>query len=154
MRAASNVVTPVIALCVLVSGAGSAGAAPSGVRACGSTVQKGALPAWARGGFQPPTQRIPHVLGRSGAIVAILFAHPLEAPPPISHNNKILWVPRRSFNSLTTLRISAQRMQGTRLLGKPARRGASGACPGPSIINLPAAAARGLALRWAGREQT
>ena len=141
------------ALCVLVSGAGSAAAASSGVRVCGSAVRNGALPVWARGGFHPPTQRIPHVLGRSGAIVAILWANPLEVPPPVNHNNKILWVPRRSFSALTNLRISAQRMRGTRLVGKPVQRSVRGG-PGPSIINLPTAGCWRLALRWAGRKDS
>lgn len=91
---------------MLASGT-SAAATSSALRPCGSPVRNGPLPEWARGGIHPPTQRIPHVIGRSGAIVAILFAHPLESPPPVSHNNKILWVSRRPVTSLTTLRISA-----------------------------------------------
>jgi hypothetical protein len=85
--------------------------------------------------------------------VAILWAHPLEAPPPLNHNNTILWVPRRSFNSLTNLRISAQRMRGTRLVGKPVQRSVRGG-PGPSIINLPIAGCWRLTLRWAGRKDS
>lgn len=139
-----------VALCVLSSGSSSAGAASRGVRVCSSAVQKGTLPVWARGGFHPPTQRIPHVLGRSGVIVAILFAYPLQAPPPVTHNNKILWVSRVPVNSLTSLRISAQRMNGTRLLGKPVQRTLEGG-PGPSIINLPTPGCWRLSLRWAGR---
>ncbi len=153
MRLAPTVVLLATALCVLVSGSGAAGVASSGVRACSSAVQHGTLPVWARGGFHPPTQRIPHVLGRSKAIVAILWADPLEAPPPINHNNKILWVPRRSFSSFTTLRISAQRMSGTRFLGKPVQRSVRGG-PGPSIIDLPTAGCWRFALRWAGRRDS
>lgn len=153
MRAGSRRVLPAVALCVLVSGAGSAVAAPNVVRACGSAVRNGTLPVWARGGFHPPTQRIPHVLGRSRTIVAILWAHPLEAPPPLDHNNKILWVPRRPVSSITNLRISAQRMSGKRVLGKPVERSVMGG-PGPSIINLPAAGCWRLALRWAGRRDS
>ena len=152
-RFGSRGVLPAIALCVLVSGAGSAAAAPSGVRVCGSAVRNGSLPVWARGGFHPPTQRIPHVLGRSGAIVAILWADPLEAPPPVNHNNKILWVPRRSFTALTNLRISAQRMRGKRLVGRPVQRSVRGG-QGPSIINLPTVGCWRLALRWAGRKDS
>lgn len=85
--------------------------------------------------------------------MAILWAHPLETPPPASHTNKILWVSRRSFNSITTLRMSAQRMSGTRLLGKPVRRSVMGG-PGPSIINLPTAGCWRLTLRWAGRKDS
>ena len=78
-RFGSRGVLPAIALCVLLCGAGSAAAA-SGVRVCGSAVRNEALPFWARGGFHPPTQRIPHVLGRSGAIVAILWAQSAGGP--------------------------------------------------------------------------
>jgi len=143
----------VAALCVLISSAGSAGAASPGVRACGSPVQTGALPVWARAGFHPPTQRIPHVLGRSRAIVAILWANPLEAPPPVDHNNKILWVSRHPVNSITNLQISAQRIRGGRLLGKPVQRRVKGG-PGPSIINLPSVGCWRLQLHWAGRKDS
>jgi hypothetical protein len=139
-----------VAFGVLLSGSTLAGTAWTGVPACSSEVQKGALPVWARGGFHPSTQRIPHVLGHSGAIVAILFAYPLESPPPVTHNNKILWVSRAAVNTLTSLRISAQRMNGTRLLGRPVQRTISGG-PGPSIINLPTPGCWRLSLRWAGR---
>jgi hypothetical protein len=101
-------------------------------------------------GFHPSTQRIPHVLGRSGAIVAILFSYPLSASPPARHPaTKILWVSRRSWSPPTNLRISAQRMNGTRLLGPPVRRIVEGG-PGPSYVDLSAGYWR-LSLRWAGR---
>ena len=153
MRLAPTLVLLAAGVCVLLSSSGAAGAASSEVLPCASAVQHGTLPDWARGGFHPPTQRIPHVLGRSKAIVAILWADPLEAPPPIDHNNKILWVPRHSFGSYTALRISAQRMSGRRLLGEPVQRSVRGG-PGPSIINLPTAGCWRLALRWAGRRDS
>ena len=150
MGFAAKIVPLGVALCLLSSNSGSAGAASGGVRVCGSAVQKGTLPVWARGGFHPPTLRIPHVLGRSDAIVAILFAYPLQTPPPVTHNNKILWVSHVPVNSLTSLRISAQRMDGTQLLGKPVQRTVKGG-PGPSIINLPTPGCWRFSLRWAGR---
>jgi hypothetical protein len=107
------------------------------------------LPTWARDGFHPATIRIPHVLGRSGKIAAILFAYPLEAPPSLSRNNKILWVSRVPFTWRANLRISAQRMNGTRALGETIQRTVKGG-PGPSIINLPTAGCWRLSLRWAG----
>lgn len=91
---------------------------------------------------------MPHVVGRSGAIVAILFAYPLQAPPPRTHNNKILWVSREPVDSVTSLRISAQLIDGTRL-GKPVQRTVTGG-PGPSIVNLPSPGCWRLSLRWAG----
>jgi hypothetical protein len=120
---------------------------------CSSAVRKETLPVWARAGFHPATQRVPYVLGRSGTIVAILFGYPLTAPPPVTRNNKILWVSRTPVESLTRLRISAQRMAGTRPLGKPVRRSVAGG-PGPSIINLPAPGCWRLSLSWAGRDDT
>lgn len=146
------IATPV-AVAALTTLFGSASAAPSTGSACRSAVQRGTLPVWARGGFHPPTQQIPHVLGRSGAIVAILFASPLVAPPARTRSNKILWVSRIPVESLTRLRISAQRMKDTRPLGRPVRRSVIGG-PGPSIINLPTAGCWRLSLSWAGREDT
>jgi hypothetical protein len=150
MRSAPHVPALAVALCVTFLSSASAGTASTSRSLCSSSVQKGALPVWARGGFHPPTQRIPHVLGRSGAIVAILFSYPLRASPPAPHPaNKILWVSRISVNSFTNLRISAQRMSGTRSLGKPVSRIVKGG-PGPSFFDLPAGCWR-LSLRWAGR---
>jgi hypothetical protein len=108
-------VTAVVAALTILS-ASTPGGRPSTEPPCSSAVRKGPLPIWARGGFHPSTQRIPHVLGRSGALVAILFSYPLNASPPARHPaNKILWKPRLSWNTPTNLRISAQRMKGTRL---------------------------------------
>jgi len=142
-----------IALGLLLLGSTTAGTASTRVPVCSPAVRKGALPVWARGGFHPPTQRIPHVLGRSGAIVAILFAYPLEAPPPVTHNNKILWVSRVPVDVLTSLRISAQRMARARPVGKPVQRVVRGG-PGPSIINLPTPGCWRLSLRWADRSDS
>lgn len=132
---------------LLTSFAATAAASPA-APACHPDVEKGTLPLWARGGFHPPTTRIAHVLGRSGEIVAILFAYPLQTPPPVTHSNKILWVSRLPVNSLTNLRIDARRLNGTRPLGKPVQRIVRGG-PGPSIINLPRAGCWRLSLHWA-----
>jgi hypothetical protein len=143
-----------VAVAALTSLFGSASAQPVSTGSfCRSAVHRGTLPVWARGGFRPPTQPIPHVLGRSGAIVAILFGDPLTAPPPVTRNNKILWVSRIPVESPTRLRISAQRMVDARPLGKPVRRSVMGG-PGPSIINLPTPGCWRLSLSWAGREDT
>jgi hypothetical protein len=142
------VVPPVMLALSILAGAASEGTA-STRSPCSSAVRMGPLPLWARGGFHPPTQRIPHVLGRSGRIVAILFSYPLSASPPARHPaNKILWVSRNPVNSFTNLRISAQRMKGTRPLGKPVQRILKGG-PGPSYFDLPTGCWR-LSLRWAG----
>ena len=142
-------VTAVVAALTILS-ASTPGGRPSTEPPCSSAVRKGPLPIWARGGFHPSTQRIPHVLGRSGALVAILFSYPLNASPPARHPaNKILWKPRLSWNTPTNLRISAQRIKGTRLVGKPVRRKLKGG-PGPSFFDLPTGCWR-LSLHWAGR---
>ena len=54
------------------------------------------LPVWARAGFSPADQAMPHVLGEAGNIVAILWARrdALHSPPLHDRNNKILWVSR------------------------------------------------------------
>jgi len=119
-------------------------------RACGSAVQHGRLPVWARSGvFRAPSERIPYVSGRSDRIVAILAAYPLEAPPPDNHNDKILWVSRLPYTWRATLRISAQRMNGTQRLGAPVITNIKGG-PGPSLINLNTPGCWRLSLRWAG----
>ena len=130
-------------------------AAPSvGVHAqapavCRSQVRRGVLPAWARAGFSPPTKHVPHVLGTSGDIVAVLFGDPLLSPPSLNHSNKVLWVSRVAVHPGSDLRIVAQPMTGRRRVGSPAARTVSGG-PGPSIVNLPAAGCWRLTLRWSG----
>src|SRR5215470_7995436 len=54
------------------------------------------LPVWARSGFSPADQAMPHVMGEAGNIVAILWAShdALHSPPLQDRRNKILWVSR------------------------------------------------------------
>ena len=114
---------------------------------CHAQVHLGVLPSWARGGFSNP--RIPHVLGRSQRIVAVLFGYPLRSPPRRLRRNKILWVARETPDA-SALRIRAQRMKGLTPVGSPENRKVSSG-PGPSIINLPAPGCWRLTLRWSGR---
>ena len=93
---------------------------------------------------------MPHVLGRSGDIVAIIFGYPLLSPPSAKRNNKILWVSRTPLKPLSDLRISAQRMNTQGKVGRPVARVVRGG-PGPSIIDLPAPGCWRLTLRWSGR---
>jgi len=120
---------------------------------CAAGIDRGVLPVWARTGFSDAAPRVAHVVGRSGDIVAILFALPLSSPPAQTHGNKILWVSRRSAVSGSPLHIRAQRMSGGRPVGKPVSRTVAGG-PGPSIIDLPAAGCWRMALNWSGRSDS
>jgi hypothetical protein len=140
-------VAPLIAAtAVAVAPAGASSTTP----ACHSVVRHGVLPTWARTGFSDPRPRLPHVLGRSGEIAALVFGYPLRSPPAKERSNKILWVSRRDVRPLSDLRIHAQRMHGRRPVGRPATRVVQGG-PGPSGINLPAPGCWRLTLRWSGR---
>jgi hypothetical protein len=121
---------------------------------CSPAVQHGLLPTWAHSGFsQSAIARPPHALGRSGNIVAILFAYPLEEPAALDHNNKILWVSRVPYTWRASLRISAQRMNGTQALGRPVQRTIKGG-PGPSLISLPTPGCWRFSLHWAGHSDS
>jgi hypothetical protein len=141
-------------IAVLIA-AGAVAVAPSGAAsspapACHSVVHKGVLPTWARTGFSDPRPRLPHVIGRSGEIAALIFGYPLRSPPGKDRANKILWVSRREVKPLSDLRIRAQRMEGRRRVGRPVTRVVVGG-PGPSGIDLPAPGCWRLTLRWSGR---
>ena len=144
MTAGRGFVSAALVLAVLAP-ADAATAVPIGAPGCLSAVRTGVIPAWARGGFNEPKPRMPHVLGRSGRIVALLFAYPLLAPPPRDHNNKILWVARKNDGS--SLRIRAQRMVGSTRVGAPVSRTFRGG-PGPSFVNFPKPGCWRLTLRW------
>jgi hypothetical protein len=147
---------PAIAALVAAGALGS-GAAPAlaatRATACRPAVQRGVLPPWARAGFSAARPRMPHVLSAAGKLTAILWADPLLSPPTKTHNNKILWVARATTDPGSDLRISAQRMQGSRAVGAPVARRVMGG-PGPSIIDLPAAGCWRLTLRWSGQVDT
>lgn len=141
-----------IALLSFVSLGSGATELTSATRPCSPMVKKGMLPAWARAGFHGST-RVPHVLGRSGGIIGILFQYPLKAPPPTDRNDKILWVSRLSYTWRATLRISAQRMNGTRPVGAPVKTSVKGG-PGPSSVDLTTPGCWRLSLDWAGHSDT
>ncbi len=63
---------------------------------CAGQPPVGPLPVWARSGFSPADLAMPHVMGESGNIVAILWAtrDALHSPPLHDRSNKILWVSR------------------------------------------------------------
>lgn len=145
--------TPRLIAALIAAGAAAiapSGAGSSSAPACHSVVHKGVLPTWARTGFSDPRPRLPHVIGRSGEIAALVFGYPLRAPPGKDRANKILWVSRREVKPLSDLRIRAQRMEGRRRVGHPVTRVVVGG-PGPSGIDLPVPGCWRLTLRWSGR---
>ena len=121
-------------------------------KACKPAIDQGVVPVWARTGFSSPKPRLPHEVGRKNEIAALIFGYPLQAPPTKTRSNKILWVSRRPVQPLSDLRISAQRMVGARMIGKPLARKVAGG-PGPSLIDLPAGCWR-LTLHWSGRSDS
>jgi hypothetical protein len=108
----------------------------------------GVLPTWARAGFSDPQPALPHVMSRSGDIVAILFGYPLSSPPRAETSNKILWVLREGPTS--PVEISARRMDATTPVGEVVARRLDGGF-GPSIVDLPNAGCWRLTLTFAGR---
>ena len=115
---------------------------------CLSDLDMGVIPTWARTGFSEPEPAMPHILSRSGDVVAIVFGFPLASPPREDVNNKILWVHRDGPTS--PVEISAQRMEGTTPVGKPvARRLEDGFAP--SIVDLPDAGCWRLTLTYGDR---
>jgi hypothetical protein len=128
----------------------AAPATAASARPCHSAMRHGVLPPWARTGFSDPRPKMPHVLGRSGEIAAILFGYPLLSPPAKNRANKVLWVSRRPIKPPDKLRIRAQRMHGVRPVGKHVVRVIDGG-PGPSYVNLPTHGCWRLTLQWSGR---
>jgi hypothetical protein len=142
---------PVALAFTLLAANGPAPAAPT-TAPCRQRLEQGVLPVWARGGFSEPKPKLPHVVGRSKRIVAIIFGYPLVSPPSPRRANKILWVARAPAQP-SDLRISARLMRGTHASRLVVERRVRGG-PGPSIVNLPAAGCWRLTLRWSGRSDT
>ena len=89
---------------------------------------------------------MPHVMGASGNIVAILWnpRNALHAPPLPTMNNKILWVSRGSLGG-SPLVIRATLAGSTRTATVSLPDG-----PGPSYVNMPAPGCWTLHLSWGG----
>jgi hypothetical protein len=116
---------------------------------CGSPVVTEALPTWARTGFSDDGSGTPHVVGRSGDILGVLFGNPLSAPPAPGRGNKILWVSHFPPTTGDTLHISATRAGTSEKVERQVDGG-----PGPSIVDLPAPGCWHLSLRWSGHLDT
>jgi hypothetical protein len=114
---------------------------------CAGQPPVSALPVWARSGFTPPDLAMPHVMGRAGDIVAILWAprDALRSPALPDRANKILWVSRVPVVSPGDLVIKATLADGNRTITVTVPGG-----PGPSYVNAPAPGCWTFHLSWAG----
>lgn len=101
-----------------------------------------ALPIWARAGWSPPTQPVPHLVGASQLMIAVPFGWPLRDPAhqPADHANKILWVAKTGGGPL---RIVATEQTNGESVTKEILNG-----PGPSIVDMPRAGCWRFALSW------
>lgn len=136
---AAAVIALTVVLALLLPATDRNKAAP-GTGAC-ADVRTGRLPTWAREGFSPGADRVPHVLGEHGRVVAILFTRHLYSPALPNPHNKVLWVVRGGWFGPFVIR---GHLTGT---GTTVRR-LLPAGPGPSYLNLPAPGCWQLSLRW------
>jgi len=135
--------------------AARAGAARAGMTHMGAVTLDGCagqppvspLPAWARSGFSPAGQAMPHMLGEAGNIVAILWASrdALHSPPLQDRSNKVLWVSSIPLTGPDPLVIKATLAGSARTATVSVPGG-----PGPSVIDLPAPGCWTLHLNWSG----
>jgi hypothetical protein len=110
---------------------------------CTSEAQTGPLPTWARAGFSSDGAGVPHVFGRQGDILGVLFGGTLSSPPAPDRSNKILWVSRVPVTPGGSLEITAT-LDGTT---ETVRRTVTGG-PGPSGIDMPKPGCWHFALTW------
>jgi len=115
-----------------------------GTSSCAGQPPVSPLPIWARAGFTPADTAMPHVLGVSGNIVAILWATPnaLHAPALPDQANKILWVSKVSSGPMT-IRATLAGTTSTAIVQLPGG-------PGPSYVNMPTPGCWTMHLTWAG----
>lgn len=141
-----------VAVAALATGTLAALGGRSRVAPCAPHVHYGMLPPWMRAGFGPAS-RITYGIGTGGAIGAVLWNKPLNAPPAQHENNKILWVPRHLAKTVAPLWIRMQKMDGAEPIGLPARR-IIGSGPGPSLVDASSAGCWRLTLTWPGQRDT
>ncbi len=114
-------------------------AAPSAA-GCAADVAPAPLPGWARGGFSPPDQAVPFVVGERGTILGVLFGQPFSSPAAPDRGNKILWV-TRDPHPAGPLTITAALDGAVTTLEVPEG-------PGPSLVDLPTPGCWRLTLAW------
>jgi hypothetical protein len=107
---------------------------------CAADVAPAPLPEWARGGFSPPDQAVPFVVGERGTILGVLFGQPFSAPAASDRGNKILWV-TRDPHPAGPLTITAALDGAVTTLEVPEG-------PGPSLVDLPTPGCWRLTLAW------
>lgn len=105
---------------------------------------------WARGGFSPPDQPVPYVLGESGRILGVVFGDPLHAPPGGDHANKILWVASPATPSGTVATSGALHLHGSLAGSSETVDQVIAGGPGPSIVDVPRPGCWTFELRWSG----
>jgi len=136
----------VLIAALLVSGCTAADTSPEArATGCGSVVQTGPLPEWARAGFSGDGAGVPHVLGREGDILGVLFGGTLSSPPAPDRSNKILWVSRLPVTAGGSLEITAQLDGTTETVTRTIPGG-----PGPSGVDLPRPGCWHFTLAWSG----
>jgi hypothetical protein len=138
----------VLVAALLASGCTSADPRPEPT-GCGSAVQTGPLPTWARSGFSDDGAGAPHVFGTHGDILGVLFGGTLSAPPAPDRSNKILWVSRLPVTPGGSLEITA-RLAGTAETVQQTIPGG----PGPSGVDLPRPGCWHFTLAWSGHTDT
>ena len=136
---------PVLSSATSASAPSTTGTAPVTEESCSAALAIGPLPTWARSGFHPPDQAMPHVMGAKGKIVAILWARhdALHVPPLHNRANKILWVSRLDVLPGAPLTIRAALNGTDRTATRELPNG-----PGPSYVNLPVSGCWTLNLSW------
>lgn len=128
---------------LLLSGSVLAGCTSQVAMPCHSDVDLGPVPDWASAGFTPGAA-VPHVIGRSGRIVAALFSYPLVANPDGQPpRNKVLLVSKELPQGPAPVTIDAT-LSGTDLEVQRVR--ADG--PGPGVLDLPEAGCWNLTFHW------
>jgi hypothetical protein len=141
--AASMIIVAGIATALAFVRRGDSTTASGGSSACSGNVATSSLPTWARDGFSPSNQRVPHVLSDRGQIVGILFVT-LRAHQAPGTNNKILWVAKDGYGTLgITARLEGSDRTATRTVDL-----------GPSFVDLPARGCWRMTLTWSGHRDT
>jgi hypothetical protein len=138
----------VLIAALLMSGCTAARTSPEPMpraSGCGSVAETGPLPEWARSGFSDDGSGVPHVLGRQGDILGVLFGGTLSSPPAPDRSNKILWVSRVPITPGGSLEITAN-LDGTAETVHQTVHGG----PGPSGVDLPRPGCWHFTLAWSG----